>query len=523
MDIKDSMRRLDVTLYGNVETLTPTLSKCRVRIFYKGLNRNRTFISDDFAQQLIDSLPYAPVKGIFNKDAVDYEDHGENNTDGRIYGVISADPNFAWETHLDEDDVEREYACADVILYTALYPEANLISGKSQSMEIHRAGLTGEWKIWDGDKQPYYQFHKGHLLGLQVLGDEVEPCFEGSAFFSLYKDAKELYDYVKKSNEKEESRKMDKNLFRLSDSAKCDLLWNALNADPESCTMICEIYDDYALAFDCVNRKYLRAYYTKDNATDSVTINSTEDCFIVDVNTAEMAAIEALKAIGTYSEIQSKIESSDAEIARINSEHDTFCAELQNQIASLQAELEEFKKDEKKDDDESDDKKEEEDASDDDKKDDDADDKKKDKNSLEKSGETEGPSAEDLINSYKTQLEEKDAEIARLSQLNSDIINEKSELESFKAAVDTEKKTAILEEFSAHLTETQINDFTAKMADFSVEDFEKEVCVTAYKSDRGSFGKKEEPKDELLWTGDDNKNFETGALKLLSKHKGGNK
>ena len=35
MDIKDSMRRLDVTLYGNVETLTPTLSKCRVRISIK--------------------------------------------------------------------------------------------------------------------------------------------------------------------------------------------------------------------------------------------------------------------------------------------------------------------------------------------------------------------------------------------------------------------------------------------------------------------------------------------------------
>jgi hypothetical protein len=50
MDIKDSMRRLDVTLYGNVETLTPTLSKCRVRIFYKGLNRNRTYIDEDFAQ-----------------------------------------------------------------------------------------------------------------------------------------------------------------------------------------------------------------------------------------------------------------------------------------------------------------------------------------------------------------------------------------------------------------------------------------------------------------------------------------
>jgi len=70
------MRHLDVTLYGMNETLSPTLSKCRVRIFYKGLNRNRTYISEDFANQLIQSLPYTPIKGIFNKDDVDFEGHG---------------------------------------------------------------------------------------------------------------------------------------------------------------------------------------------------------------------------------------------------------------------------------------------------------------------------------------------------------------------------------------------------------------------------------------------------------------
>ena len=91
MEINDSLRELDVTLYGNVETISDTLSKCRVRIFYKGLNRNRTFISEDFANQLIASLPYAPIKGIFNKDEMDYEDHGERNSDGQIYGVVLPD------------------------------------------------------------------------------------------------------------------------------------------------------------------------------------------------------------------------------------------------------------------------------------------------------------------------------------------------------------------------------------------------------------------------------------------------
>ena len=519
MDIKDSMRRLDVTLYGNVETLTPTLSKCRVRIFYKGLNRNRTYIDEDFAQQLIDSLPYAPVKGIFDKDALDYEDHGEDNTDGRIYGVIAAEPNFSWEKHEDEDGVVREYACADVILFTALYPEANLIPGKSQSMEIHRLGLTGEWKIWAGDKQPYYHFYKGHLLGLQVLGDKVEPCFEGSAFFSLYEDAKIKYDnYFKNSKEKEESTEMDKNLFRLSDSAKCDLLWDALNTNSDSYTMICDIYDDYAVGYDCVNRKYIRAYYTKDNESDSVTINSIEDCYIVDINAAEKSALDALKALGSYSDIQAKIESSDAEIAKVTAEYEATVADLNSKIESLTAELETYKTAEEP-------------------KDDEPAEGQTENTTIE--GQTENTVTEgevtpeepktdnsledktnELVTEYEAKLAEKDAEIARLSQLNSDITSEKSELEKFKKSVDDAKKTEILNKFAANLTETQITDYTQKMSDFSVADFEKEVCFAAYQSNSSIIGGKT-AEDSMIWNGsDDNKSYASGALGILQKFTG---
>ena len=120
----------DVRLYGKVEEYSPTLSKCRVRIFYKGMNRNRTFITEEFAQQLIDSLPYAPVKGIFDIEEVDYKDHGKRNSEGRIYGIVMENPNFAWEDHMDDDGIIRTYACADVLLFTALYPEAKLIPEK---------------------------------------------------------------------------------------------------------------------------------------------------------------------------------------------------------------------------------------------------------------------------------------------------------------------------------------------------------------------------------------------------------
>ncbi len=512
--LENGIRNLDVTLYGNVETLTPTLSKCRVRIFYRGLNRNRTYISDDFAQQLIASMPYSPIKGIFNKEDIDFDDHGDNNSDGRIYGIIPENPNFAWEKHLDKDGVEREYACADVYLYTALYPEANLISGKSQSMEIHKEGLEGEWKIWNGDGQPYYEFYKGHLLGLQVLGDEVEPCFEGSAFFSLYKGAKELYDYIKNSKEKEESKKMEKNLFRLSDSEKCDLLWNALNTNADDYKIVCDIYDDYAIAYDANNGKYLRAYYTKDNDANTLTVDRIEDCYIVDVTEAEMTALNAMKAMGSFAEINAKLEEQTSQIdtftANVASLEEQL-AEANNKIAEFEAKAQEPVVD----------------------------------NNLEGEGSTEGaaePSAEGAtepqvdnslteenealkaqIEEFKNSVAEKDAEISRLNNSISDLNNEKSELENFKKNVDTEKKEDIIKEFSQHLSEEQITDFTAKMENYSVEDFKKEVCFAAYNSDTTMFSKKEDNDSSDFIHKNDADTKESGVLRLLNKHKGGNR
>ncbi len=202
-----------VDMYGDVQELNETLSKCRVRIFYKGMNRNRTYITEDFANQLINSLPYAPIKGIYDKEEVDFTDHGWDNTDGKIYGVIPADPKFSWEEHLDEDGEVRSYACADVILFTGLYPEAKLISGSSQSMEIFSKTVEGEWKVSETDHMPYFEFTSGSLVGLQVLGEETEPCFEGAAFFSLCKDIKELMNYINNSIKEKEGEIMEKELL----------------------------------------------------------------------------------------------------------------------------------------------------------------------------------------------------------------------------------------------------------------------------------------------------------------------
>lgn len=181
-----------VTVYGNLEKYNETISKGRCRIFYKYGNRNGTYITDEFADILLSSIPYAPVKGIYEGDEGDYTDHGTARSQGRIYGIVPENPNITWEDHEDEDGVVRTYACVDVLIFTGLYTEASTIIGKSQSMEIYPPSIKGAWKIINGKK--YYVFESGHFLGLQVLGDTIEPCFEGAAFFALYQDLKKMVD-----------------------------------------------------------------------------------------------------------------------------------------------------------------------------------------------------------------------------------------------------------------------------------------------------------------------------------------
>jgi len=46
---KDNNFEFPVAIYGNLERFNDVSSIGRCRIFYKGLNRNRTYISEDFA------------------------------------------------------------------------------------------------------------------------------------------------------------------------------------------------------------------------------------------------------------------------------------------------------------------------------------------------------------------------------------------------------------------------------------------------------------------------------------------
>ena len=340
------IKEFPVSIYGNLEKLSPVLSKARCRIFYKYENRNGTYITDEFAEKLINSLPYTPVKGIYDEFNEDYTDHGEKRNLGRIYGIVPENPNFSWENHLDEDGVERQYACTDVYIFSALYEEAGQIVGKSQSMELYQPSIKGDWTIINGKK--LFKFEDGCFLGLQVLGDEVEPCFEGASFFSLYNELKNMVQQLKKYSlnfNKGGMSEVAKLNFKLSDAQKYDAIWSLLNVNYneesgwEITYTICDIYDDYALVYNYETGSHEQVYYTKNDATDSVELGKRKKCYVIDVTEDEKKALDALRAFngGTYKKIDENVKDVDT-IKQQNSEFSIKIEELNNSVATLTTE-----------------------------------------------------------------------------------------------------------------------------------------------------------------------------------------
>ena len=365
-----------ITVYGNLEKFTDVMSLGRCRIFYKYGNRNSTYITDEFAEELIKTLPYTPVKGIYEEESEDYTDHGEKRSLGRIYGIVPGpqDMGFAWEKHLDEDGIEREYACVNVYYYTALYEEAGDICGKSQSMELYKKSVKGDWKIIDGKR--YYVFEKASFLGLQILGDDVEPCFEGAAFFSLYESVKDLYEKLERyqnnfQNYGEGGNTMPEITFKVSDGQKYNYLWSLLNvnfSEENGWAVeygICDIYDEYAIVRNYAEGKFERIYYSKNDEADSLEITNREDCYIVDVNEAEKNALKNLHEknnntfenvdtnyvdVESYNTVNDALATANATIEELhgsvstlteqNSNFSTKIGELENSISTLNTEKE---------------------------------------------------------------------------------------------------------------------------------------------------------------------------------------
>ena len=276
-----------VTIYGKMEPyqLNPTMSKARVRTFYKYFNRNGGYFTDTMAQCIIDNAAGTPVVGHFDTEIIDFTSHMKAS-DSKAYGFIPPhNSNFAWEFHTDKDGVVREYACFDVLLWTGRYNEAKLIPEKGQSMELDPRTIQGEWKLFENGTEAF-EYTNCDLIGLCVLGDEVEPCFEGAAFYTQNSQFTDYLNAMKEEivknfslqlqNKKGGKKKMPMK-FDLPHESNFENLFNLMNlrfneeSDFIVDYMVHTVGENELHAYSCADGKnYLVSFSTNDEGVISL-------------------------------------------------------------------------------------------------------------------------------------------------------------------------------------------------------------------------------------------------------------
>lgn len=199
----------------NIVPLNPLISKCQIKVCYVGdtANRNESVITKETAKKLANSLPGSPIVGYYNEDIQDFDEHTKELVikNGKLelkektkpYGFIDLNARCWFQKYIDDGTNEREYLMTEGYLWTGQFPECKRIieQGNNQSMELDRDSLNAYWTKDVNGNYKFFIINDGLISKLCILGDEQEPCFEGSAitkpkieftFDNDFKDAMQL-------------------------------------------------------------------------------------------------------------------------------------------------------------------------------------------------------------------------------------------------------------------------------------------------------------------------------------------
>lgn len=193
-----SIATIDSPEFINLQPLdiNPLMSKCEIKVLYIGENRNHSYISKDVAEDMAKTLRGAPIVGYYKEEKEDFADHGERvilDDEGikfecltKPYGFVAPDAKVWFQKFEDTDDfgnkIVREYLMTVGYLWTKQYEECQIAldEGRPQSMELDEESLDGHWSTNNKTGMDFFIINDAIFSKLCILGDDVEPCFEGA-------------------------------------------------------------------------------------------------------------------------------------------------------------------------------------------------------------------------------------------------------------------------------------------------------------------------------------------------------
>ena len=195
-----SVSTIDSPEFINLQPLdiNPLMSACDIKVLYLGKNRNKTSISKEVAMEMAKTLRGAPIVGYYKEEAKDFRDHGHEviidgdgikfKTNTTPYGFVSPDARVWFQKFEELDEatgktVIREYMMTTGYLWTGQFEEAKLAinEGRPQSMELEEESLSGNWAKDFKSGIEFFIINDAIFTKLCILGQDVEPCFEGAS------------------------------------------------------------------------------------------------------------------------------------------------------------------------------------------------------------------------------------------------------------------------------------------------------------------------------------------------------
>ena len=477
----------------NITPVNPLISKCQIKVCYVGdtPNRNGSVITKEVARQMANSLPGSPIVGYYNDATGDFEEHNRvidiSNGQFKIqdttkpYGFVDLGAR-AWFQKFNDDGVEHEYLMTEGYIWTGQYPECQRIidQGNNQSMELDEKTLNATWTKDDNGKPKFFIINEAIISKLCILGEECEPCFEGSQItkfsltfdedfkqklFSMMNDLKEL---IKEGGTKVFSRyavEIGDNLW--------NSLWNyILEKYPDADNTYSSVYaiegvceedsQKFAVLQNRADNKYYRLNFSLNETDGFVPADA-----LIEVTESYIPAAEpqfSLEAVKTYeTEYASK---KKAEEEDKNNKDNKSNSDNKSEGKDSDSDDSEDGKD-KKPISKKDDLDGKGNNSDDDGNKDDEDKKKKKKYSLEDVTEYQ---------ELKTEYEELKSKYAALETEKNSLIEEIEPLRKFKLASEKKDKEAMIAQFYM-LSDDDKKDVIDNIDKYSVDDIEAKLSV----------------------------------------------
>ena len=265
----------------NITPINPLISKCQIKVCYVSdePNRNNSIINKETGRKLANSIPGSPIVGFYNESKGDFEGHNKMieiaggefkiKDTTRPYGFVDLNAKVWFQKFMD-DGVEHEYLMTEGFLWTGQYPECQRVidKGNNQSMELDENTLNAHWAKNEKGEYQFFIINEAIMSKLCILGENVEPCFEGAAVtkvqFSFDEELKQSWFSFMNQMKEILNEGGKQPVFNKYDVNIGDALWTALYDYSNEQYTIAGVFEEEGKTFAVLKSQDQDNYYRLD-------------------------------------------------------------------------------------------------------------------------------------------------------------------------------------------------------------------------------------------------------------------